>query len=85
MASASVLFYQHGQQAKLKMIIPDNRKQGFLGKLREFKEIIVQKVIKCQQQSDLQEYDLGSDHSSATFWMLDSWGWFTHNSDTYIY
>ena len=53
MASVSLIFYQHGWQVNLKMIISDNKKQAFMGKLRGLKEIGVWFVIKCQQLSEI--------------------------------
>lgn len=52
-SSASVLFYNMAGRPCLKMIIPDNTKQGFMGKLRGLQEIRVWITIKCQQLSEI--------------------------------
>lgn len=58
MATATCYFINVVGRLSLKMIIPDNRKQDFMGKLRGFKEIRGWVVTKCQHLWDLQEPDL---------------------------
>ena len=52
----------------LKIIIPDNRKEGFMGKLRGFKEIGGWIVVKYQQLWDLQELDVVETAMASSRW-----------------